>query len=399
MTPFILALLLMQAPERIGEIRVHGNHTTPDADILALAALAVGDPATDERLAAAERRLRDSGRFAGVELRRRFRSIDDPSDILIMLVVDEHDAVSRDAPIPGPLARMRSAGMWLPILNYADGYGLTYGARTSFIDPLGVGSRISIPASWGGERKVGVEIEAGQMQMGAALSRRVNPHFDAPDTRREVSAQIERPLRSWLRAGLNGRVGTVAFGNASTEWHRAAGAHLIVDTRLDPVFPRNAVHAIATVDRIGFGGGAATRLSADVRGYAAAGGPVVIALRGAVSRASAPLPPSEQLLLGGSSSLRGYRTGHRAGDGLALVSAEARVPLTSPLSVGRFGVKGFVDAATVWDAGTTLRDRTFERGVGGGLYFGAALFNANVDVAWPRDGKPRVHLSLVVGRS
>ena len=126
------------------------------------------------------------------------------------------------------------------------------------------------------------------------------------------------------------------------------------------------------------------------------GGSLVLALRGAIVRAGAPLPASEQVLLGGSGTLRGYRAGHRAGDGLALVSAEARVPLTSPLSVGRFGVKAFVDAGTTWDAGTRLRDRRFERGIGGGVYFGATVVTANVDVAWPEAGKPRVHGALGV---
>ena len=116
---------------------MHGNHTTPDADILGLAALTVGEPATEVRLADAERRLRESGRFAGIEVRRRYRSIADPSEILVIFIVDEHDAVSADDLTPGPIARVRSATMWLPILAYTDGYGLTYGARVSFVEPFG----------------------------------------------------------------------------------------------------------------------------------------------------------------------------------------------------------------------------------------------------------------------
>jgi hemolysin activation/secretion protein len=100
------------------------------------------------------------------------------------------------------------------------------------------------------------------------------------------------------------------------------------------------------------------------------------------------------MLLGGSATVRGYRAGHRAGDGLALLSAEARLPLTSPLNVGRFGVKAFVDAGATWDAGTRLADQRFDRGIGGGVYFGAAVVTANVDVAWPERGKPRVHVAL-----
>ena len=93
---------IAQAPETIAEIRVHGNHTTPETDILALAALATGEPASEARLAAAEDRLRTSGRFAGVEVRRRYRSISNPSEILVIVVVDEHDAVTEDNLIPGP---------------------------------------------------------------------------------------------------------------------------------------------------------------------------------------------------------------------------------------------------------------------------------------------------------
>jgi outer membrane protein assembly factor BamA len=389
----------VEEPETIAEIRVHGNHTTPEADILALAALVTGESASEARLAEAEDRLRASRRFAGVEIRRRYRSISDRSEILVILIVDEHDAVTDDNLIPGPLARLRSAGMWLPILGYADGYGLTYGARVSVIEPFGSRSRLSVPLTWGGERKAAMEIEQrfgqGVARGSAGVSRRVNPHYDLPDARREIAATIETAFRPWLRAGANGRVGRVTFG-PDQAWHQAAGVQLTVDTRVDPSFPRNAVHATIGLDQIRFGNGSAARASADVRGYAALGGSMVLVLRGAIVRAGAPLPPSEQVLVGGSGTLRGYRAGHLAGDGLALLSAETRVPLTSPLSVGRFGVKAFVDAGTTWDAGTRLRDRRFERGIGGGVYFGATVVTANVDVAWPEAGKPRVHAALGV---
>ena len=43
--------------------------------------------------------------------------------------------------------------MWLPILSHADGYGFTYGARVSFVGALGKRSRLSVPLTWGGERR------------------------------------------------------------------------------------------------------------------------------------------------------------------------------------------------------------------------------------------------------
>jgi hypothetical protein len=391
-----------QPQESIAEIRVHGNHTTPEADIISLAALSVGDAATVTALEAAERRLMDSGRFDAVDVRRRFRSIADPSEILVILLVDERAAVTPDDLTPGPLARVKAAGMWMPILSARDGYGVTYGARVAIIRPLGAGSRVSMPLTWGGERRAAVEIERTfergpltTMQGMAAVYRRVNPHFREADTRRELSLAADRLLTRWLRAGAHARVAQVSFAGTDQR-HAATGAHVVVDTRLDPSFPRNAVHATVAWERMDLHERAAGIWSTDVRGYRGVGGSTVLALRAQVSRADAPLPRSEQRLLGGTESLRGYRAGHRAGDRLAAASAEVRQPLTSPLNYGRFGVKAFVDAGTAWNVAEPLRSQHFDRGVGGGIYFGATAMTGNIDVAWPRDGKPRVHLGFGV---
>ena len=92
--------------ERITEIRVHGNHTTPDADVLALSGLAAGADASAQRLRDAERALRETDRFETVEVRRRYLSIADPSQVLVMIVVDEHPAVSALDLTPGPMRKL-----------------------------------------------------------------------------------------------------------------------------------------------------------------------------------------------------------------------------------------------------------------------------------------------------
>ena len=52
----LISPALAQGPERIAEIRIHGNHTTPDTDILALSGLTTGVEATpDEILELCER--------------------------------------------------------------------------------------------------------------------------------------------------------------------------------------------------------------------------------------------------------------------------------------------------------------------------------------------------------
>lgn len=394
--------LAAQGPEPIAEIRVHGNHTTPDADILALSGLQVGDAASEARLRVAERRLSETGRFEGVEIRRRHLSIDDPSRILVIIVVDEHPSVTARDLTPGLMRRIGSAGMWLPILRHEDGYGLSYGARYSVSNALGEDSRVSVPLSWGGERRVAIEAErlfdsaSTVVRGGLSLHRRVNPHFGLSDTRREARVEVERKITDWLSLGAGARAANVAFGDLYDARHTAGGAHVAFDTRIDPSFPRNAVHARVGWERLAFRTGGASLWRTDVRGYVGVGGSTVLAVRGQLATSNMMLPFAEQSLLGGSGSLRGYATGHRAGDNLAAGTIEIRQPLNSPLSVGRLGVKAFVDVGTAWSAGARMSDQRFERGVGGGVYFGAGPFIMDLDLGWPETRGPRTHVGLGV---
>jgi outer membrane protein assembly factor BamA len=394
-----------QSAEVVGEVRVHGNHTTPDADILSIAGLAVGAPANDAVLRDAAARLEQSDRFDNVEVRKRYRSIDNPNDILVIILVDEVTAVSSDDLTPGAFKKLRGLGMWLPVLDYADGYGFTYGARFSFVDALGRRSRISVPLTWGGERRAAVEVdrtfERGpltRIEAVASISRRVNPHFQLADTRREVRARAERTFTSWLRAGGGLRYTNVEFDGLEQNYTVPA-VDVTLDTRTDPGFPRNAIHATAMVERLRFDAGSIARLSTDVRGYVGLFGSSVLALRATNVRVDDPLPAFEQSLLGGAASLRGYDFGYRAGDNLSVVSAEVRVPLTSPLLLAKLGVKGFIDAGTVYPSDAKLSDQRFDRGAGGGVFMSWAVVRLGLDVAWPlsTDSRnPRWHFNLGV---
>lgn len=392
-------------PEVIGEVRVHGNHTTRDADVLGLAGLTVGAPLAADTLLQAEARLRATGRFASVEIRKRFRSLADPSDILVVVLVDEIVGISEADPTPGPWKRFRSLGMWLPVLDYADGYGFTYGARVSFVEIIGDRSRISLPLTWGGERRAAVEVERAfdggpltRVVGVVALTRRENPHFEIGDTRQSARVRVERSFTSWLRAGGGFGVTAVSFGVVDRT-HTTTGVDLVVDTRTDPVFPRNAIHAVLGVDRLHFDDiGPVIQRSTELRGYVGLFGSSVLALRATSSHADAPLPPYEQRLLGGAALVRGYRFGHRVGDNLAAFSAEVRVPLTSPLNVGRVGLKGFVDYGTVYNHGGELADQRFDRGIGAGMFLTATVVRIGLDVAWPKgeQARPRWHFGLGV---
>jgi outer membrane protein assembly factor BamA len=420
-----------QAPrDTIAEIRVHGNHTTPDADVLALAGLTLGEEASAERLDAAQARLRATDRFEDVQVLRRYRSIANPSEILVVVVIDEHPAVDDLDLTPGPLRKLRAAGMWMPIISHADGYGFTYGARLTVLEPLGPKTRFSVPLTWGGERRVAGELERtfdrgpfhrvpfDSVRGGLSLSRRVNPHFAEPDRRLEAKVRADRSITGWLRASAGARIADVQFGASTPLGTRllddriqAAGADITVDTRIDPSFPRNAVHLTTGWEQMAFSSfkpaassalsehsesKGAGRWTTDLRGYVGVWRSTVVAVRANVVRSDAPLPPYEQPLLGGSGSVRGYRTGHRAGDSVATFSAELRIPLSSPLTAGRFGAKTFVDWGTTWADGERMRDQRFDRGIGGGVYLGAGPVIADLDVAWPRDGRARAHFGLGV---
>ena len=146
---------------RVAAVRVHGNHTTPDTDVLAIAAVAAGDTITPGIVGQVTRRLEQSGRFRRVDVRTRYASLSDTSAILLVIVVEERIGIAAgvDMPVPGPLRRLGASTMWLPVLRHEDGYGFIYGARVAFVDLLGPKTRIGVPLTWGGERRASVEIE------------------------------------------------------------------------------------------------------------------------------------------------------------------------------------------------------------------------------------------------
>jgi hypothetical protein len=119
--------------------------------------------------------------------------------------------------------------MWMPILKHEDGYGFTYGARLAFKDSLGDRSRLSVPMTWGGERRIGLEAERsfdGPISIvrgGVSLYRRVNPFFEVPDRRTEAKVEADKIITSWLRAGVDARVANVQFGPAYDHRHSSAG--------------------------------------------------------------------------------------------------------------------------------------------------------------------------------
>jgi hemolysin activation/secretion protein len=402
LAPLVLALGLLapaQPLEQIADIRVHGNTITSDEEIVRLADVTVGARVGAGTLEEIASRLRAADRFVHVEVLKRFASIDDPSKVLIVIVVDEGPVriSTSDGGLTAHVEKSRNRVMFLPLLDYEDGYGLSYGVRLAFREPAGTGSRLSFPLTWGGDKRAAVELDkalAGnritRVRAGASLSRRKNPFYREDEDRGRVWIRAERDVGRLVRAGATAGWEGVTFFDAQDRVGQL-GADVVFDTRIDPVLPRNAVYARAAWDHLAFRNEpSADRIDLEARGYIGLVGQTVLVLRALEQNSSTPLPPYLKPLLGGTKNLRGFRAGSALGDALVAGSMELRVPLTSPLSVGKGGVSAFVDVGTVYDKGERLRDRAFARGVGGGVWFSATVVRLNLTVAHGLGGSTRV---------
>jgi outer membrane protein assembly factor BamA len=362
--------------EHIAEIRFHGNHSIPDAELLEIAGFSAGDPLTDATLAQIERNLRDSGRVDSVDIRKRYRSLRRTDQVVLVITVHERVTVAQKM-------------MFMPILSYSDELGFTFGGRITMIDLLGADERISFPLSWGGTKQAAVEagfdvdrrVITG-ITAGTGVRRVKNPHFDLEDTRVEVSG------------GVFKRAGPVQV-DLGVDWQRVdfagdrddllnLGVAARLDTRQEEYLPRNAVYLGGRYDRLDIldSDRQYHRFTADVRGYVGLIGHTILASQFVYRSTDDRLPDYERLWLGGAETLRGYSTAEFVGDNLATGSIEFRWPLRPPLQVGQFGLDLFVDTGTVYDHGQSLGDATFYTGVGGGVFFFALGYGLRVDVGY-----------------
>ncbi len=395
--------------ERLVDVLVHGNHTTPDADVIAIAGLTVGGPLPLDAVAAATRRLEQADKFEAVDVRKRYRSIAHADEVVLVILIDErpHPMALPTPPVLKPFRTLRDGLMFLPLVSFADGYGLSYGAQFTFADVLGKRSRIGVPLTWGAERRAAMEIErrftrgpVSRIEGGAGVVRREHPFFDVPDRRGELWVRAERALPLALRVGGGVRWSDIAFGSASTpaldadDRLLASGVDVTLDTRVDPTFPRNAVYARAAWEHLRFDAAPSRqRTTLDGRGYVGLLGSSVLAIRAMHGRADGPLPAYEQWLLGGPSSVRGFRTGSAVGDRVASGSIELRLPFSSPLRVARTGVAVFVDRGAVWGYDQRLADADWTQGYGAGVFAIATVFQFRLDVAHGQGRGTRAHVS------
>ena len=384
------------APEIVSEVRVHGNATLTDDAVIQLAGVTVGAALDPGGIEAIEKRLKDSGRFDEVQVRKRYRTLA-MDDVALVLLVHEKEGISPTGEPPGMARRIRERLMFFPIFHYDDGYGWTYGARTSVVNIAGRGTRVSVPLSWGGTRQAAVEVDRtfksgpfNRVWASYGISQRENPHYEIDDRRTGIAGRVERRLFGSLTLGAEAARTELTFEPVQDSiW--TSGADVTFDTRRDPSYPSDAIFASAGWSRLNPIGTASfassiDRYRLDGRGFKRLFGQVVLGVRAGYDTASAPLPPYEQWMLGGP-TLRGLHSGEFVGDKRFIWSAEMRVPFTSPLSTGRTGFNVFIDGGKIAPYGEALGSQKMYSGAGGGLWLTVAVVNLNLEVAQSLDGK------------
>ena len=377
------------ADVRIVGIRFQGNYSIPDDELRQMVDLRPGMSVSETDLQQTRQRLLRSGLFESVEIRKRYRSLEQGDDVFLIIGVIEKVPLSKKI-------------QFFPILHYTDEYGFTYGGRTTFEDMLGVGERISFPLTWGGVREAAsefrfpVHLGIADYAVGAArIRRRTNPAFEIVDRRSEFEAGLEKRIDRF-RYGLNTGWSGVSFGGAD-EHFSSLGAEAALDTRRTTILPRDAVYAGADWHHLAFGDSTSrpgvNRFTIDLRGYKAFIGRSVLAGQVLLLQSTGALPDYLKPFIGGGATLRGYSAGRFVGDNAALASIELRVPLTPPGELYRGGWDLFFDTGTAYNHGRSLGDSRFHNGVGGGFWLFVLGLGFNVDLAYDLDHSVRANFS------
>jgi outer membrane protein assembly factor BamA len=388
--------------EVISEVRVHGNHVVTDDEVLKISGITIGAPFTSTTIAEVKKRLGDSKKFDTIDVLKRFASIEDPTRIVVVMIVNEGGVRIQLPAVPGTEPKVVKRAwyrslMYMPILDAEDGYGFTYGVRVAYPGVIGDRSRLSFPLTWGGFKRAGVEVDRtftrgpfSRVEVGSAIQRRTNPGFEIEDSRRRVWARAERAIGP-VRAGVTGGWQDVTFDTIEDEYP-SIGADIAFDTRLDPILPRNAVYVSASIERLFFESRPETnRIRVDARGFLGLIGQSVAVLRVVREDANEPLPPYLQSLLGGWSSLRGFRAGAFVGDTMVNGSLEIRFPISSPLSFGKLGLSAFVDTGTTYAKGQRFKDQPLYTGVGGSVWIAVTALRLGLSVAHGQGSGTRVN--------
>jgi outer membrane protein assembly factor BamA len=373
----------------VAQIQIHGNVITSDAEMRHIIGVEVGATFEESTIDEVDARLRSAKRFKDIQVLKRFASISDPSQIALVVIVDEGRVKIAETGDPAhPYQAVKNHWprlMFLPILRRDDRYGLTYGVRVAIPQAVGKDSRLLFPFAWGGEKQVGVELDKpngdglfSRIRASASWLEHTHPVFEEREQRADVWVRGEHWFRPQLRVGATGGVQREVF-SGSTDLFSHFGADIVVDTRIDPVLPRNAVYGRAAWTRLA--GGNLTEL--DGRAYVGVIGQLIFGVRAQRTAADSSLPVYLKPIFGGAANVRGFSGGTAVGDTLTAGSAELILPLTSAAKIAKVGLSAFTDRGAISCSPSTSVscDESWKSGYGGSIWAAAAMFRLNVEVA------------------
>ncbi len=390
--------------EVVTELRVHGNSSIPDADVVRLAGVEPGHEIDTRALETIAARLRVSGHFDDVDVRKRYTTLTRSDAVALILVVRERKTPARGGRLIKTLHAVSRSTLVMPILDRDEGHGLTSGVRFTLAGALGERSRLSVPLTLGGTRQAALEFEKGfdvgpvhTVRGGLSVSRLENQHYIVGDRRTSVWIGADRQIVDSLRVSTRVGWSDVRFGPINDRL-ATYQVGLEFDTRRNAGFPRNAVFTKAGWQWLDPGRRGASILmpQIDARGFLGLFGQMVLAVRARYQGASAAVPAYAQPLLGGFGSIRGHRVGQWAGDKLAAASAELRVPLSSPLRLGKIGLRIFFDTGATYNVNERLGQTRFSQGAGAGVFFNLAFLTLQLDAAHDLRGGARLHVATGV---
>ena len=242
---------------------------------------------SDALLSDAEARLVTALKFESVEVLKRFASISDPTRVLILIQVDEgpvrvdipdvdigpEEARRRRRPARLSCAFRRSSDV-RPDPQCRRWLWIHVRREFAFAGHRSARRRIVVPASWGGDKRVGAEYQqefskrfAPRLRAGGFLQTTHASFFEDDADRKRVWGRTEWPIVREVHAG-----GEVAWQTSSLNGRRSSsdsvGADVVVDTRVDPLMPHNAIFVRSAVERLLFSPtGTAVRTEIDANGY------------------------------------------------------------------------------------------------------------------------------------
>lgn len=280
-----------------------------------------------------------------------------------------------------------------PLIRRDSRFGLSGGVEMTMENPWGRRQRIQTAVQLGGEPFAALSWSMPQASGPARLGWRIDLRHDRtpysyPDAtqpfdreRTTLSLTLSRRLHraltvaysgGWAQLQVSKNGLTLTGQRRETLWQNSAT--LVFDTRDWPIYPRTGLFLSANLNAMQGPGHSAlfwTHLEGTV--HRPLFGENILAIQAVLQHADRALPRAYKRHLGGGQSVRGLRSGERAGDHVFHATVEYRIPMVyarHPLAGLHAGYAFvlFADAGTAWDHGSAITSSDWVKSIGLGVH-------------------------------